>query len=183
MLLCDKHIDELAKGFDIIKPYNEKNLQPASYDLTLDNEFLINEKIDMATKLLLNPGECVLASTIEEITIPSGMVGRVEGKSSTGRIFLSIHSTAGFIDPGFVGNITLEIKNNGNTPIMLYAGVRIAQIAFEFMDEEPSKLYGDCDNNYQGQCGVRKSKYQLLGGIYQVTDDSVLDYQSTMDRF
>ena len=144
--------------------------QPCSIDLTLSDEYLQpvhDEKIDPKTstpnyeyivgdKILLPPHSFVLASTIEKITLPKDIVARVEGRSSIGRLGLTVHVTAGFIDPGFKGNITLEIANLSNNTIVLHKKMRICQIVFETI-EPPLQAYGECGNKYQNQNGVTQS--------------------------
>ena len=151
------------------KPSKEQ-IQPCSIDLRLDNEFLQpvpDEKVDpakdspryeymSADKLILPPHSFILASTIEKIELPRNIVARVEGRSSIGRLGLTIHITAGFIDPAFKGNITLELANLSNAPIVLHKGMRICQIVFETI-EPPLLAYGECSNKYQGQNGVTGS--------------------------
>lgn len=149
---------------------NNNQIQPCSIDLRLDNEFLQpvpEEKIDpakespryeylSADKLILPPHSFLLASTIEKITLPKNIVARVEGRSSIGRLGLTVHVTAGFIDPGFTGNITLELANLSHNPIVLHKGMRICQIVFDEI-EPPLLVYGECGNKYQNQVGVTGS--------------------------
>lgn len=143
--------------------------QPASIDLRLSDEFLqpTPEKVDPKTsspnyeyvisdKIILPPHSFILGSTIEKITLPNNIVARVEGRSSIGRLGVTVHVTAGFIDPAFTGNITLEIANLSNNAVVLYKGMRICQIVFEEI-EEPVFAYGECENKYQGQDGVTGS--------------------------
>lgn len=160
-----------------IEPYDPTQLQPASYDLTLGREFLIPNpdvaEIDVADVprghttplrvdndgIILEPGEFVLACTRETVKIPSMLLGRVEGKSSLGRLGLIVHITAGFIDPGFHGQITLEVVNLAPWDITLYPGMRIAQIAFSRLSSAPLRVYGGVGNHYQGQTGAVESRY------------------------
>ena len=154
-----------------IKPAPEQEqLQPTSIDLKLDNEFLqpvFDAKIDpkkespqyeyiTGEKIIIPPHSFILGSTIEKIEIPSDIVARVEGRSSIGRLGVTVHVTAGFIDPGFKGNITLEIANLSNNTIVLHCGMRICQIVFEEI-EPPLQVYGECGNKYQNQVGVTGS--------------------------
>jgi dCTP deaminase len=109
---------------------------------------------------ILWPGQCILASTIERIEVPSNLAAKVEGKSSLGRIFLTAHVTAGFVDPGFCGNITLEIKNLNHLPILLRPGMKISQLCFEITDEEVEKPYGskELGSKYQNSIGVKPAR-------------------------
>jgi dCTP deaminase len=110
---------------------------------------------------LLHPGEFVLGSTLERVAVPSDLVARVEGKSSLGRLGLVIHSTAGFIDAGFDGHVTLELANLANLPITLYPGMKIGQISFIKMTSPAEKPYGSgaAGSKYQGQRGPTPSRY------------------------
>lgn len=134
-------------------------LQPASVDLCLGSDFMPcpgDKIITMCPHYTIIPGECVLASTLEEVWLPDNVVGRVEGKSSWGRQFLMVHSTAGFIDPGFHGTITLELKNLSPVNIVLPVWQPIAQISFEFTDKPVLRPYGTkgLGSRYQGQMTV-----------------------------
>ena len=155
-------------------------LGPSSVDLRLSNEFVVfrREKkpfIDpfsddpqaFTEKIVLNenepfiihPQEFVLASTIEYVKIPNDLVGRVDGRSSLGRLGIIIHATAGFIDPGFEGTITLEITNINVMPVALYPGMRICQISFEPVTTEVNRSYGSRKGSkYQGQRGPTLSR-------------------------
>lgn len=157
----------------VIKPLPTiEQIQPSSIDLRLGNEYLSpihqQETIDIRNNepqyqalkgdaILLPAGEFILGTTKEWVEIPSNMVARVEGRSSIGRLGILIHVSAGFIDSGFKGNITLEIKNLSNNNIILYEGMRICQIVFETLDGTPNRIYGEADNKYQNQQGVTPS--------------------------
>lgn len=174
MILPDHEIRTLG-----IVPFTEGNLQPASYDMTLSPHFLsfneqlthIDPKEDITSYMdhyyvtddpgciVLHPGELLLGATIERVHVPQDIVGRVEGKSSLGRLGLLIHSTAGFIDPGFEGTITLELVNVSGRPIKLYPGMKICQISFMAMTARALLTYGQRDNKYQGQSLPTPSKY------------------------
>ena len=166
MLLGDSEILARIKQGGLIKPFKEQNLQPASYDLTLGGEFLFprpdilelgKEPVYCRSTVgycVLTPGGFCLATTVEQINLPLDLVGRVEGRSSLGRLGLAVHVTAGFIDPGFQGQITLEIVNHGPNTIRLLSGIRIAQIAFEVVHGCTKGYTG----KYQGQKGVVGSK-------------------------
>lgn len=151
MILSDITIMKLADE-GLIQPFDMKQLQPASYDLTL------GQLPSLRDTYLLRPKEFILASTLERVSIPGTLVARIEGKSTWARKGLVIH-TAGFIDPGFQGQLTLEMTNLSNTPILLELGKRIAQIAFQLMDKVPVRLYGDPDlgSHYQGQQGITEA--------------------------
>ena len=178
MILCDTSIHTLAeKG--MIEPYDEKYTQPASVDVHLgrhlkienegpstidpryDNEFYFDDyEMDGGFGYLATPGELVLGSTIEKITLPAGVAARFEGKSSLGRLGLMTHVTAGFIDPGFSGEITVEISKVGRRPFRLIPGMKIGQICFYRLDDEPGALYGSrvAGSHYQGQTGPQVSR-------------------------
>ena len=181
MVLSDRDIKAAIKaGIIGIDPYFEKDVQPASVDLHLDKKLLVFNNsnapyIDLKKELpdinrpvlikddepfILHPGEFVLGSTLEKITIPSIMVARIEGKSSLGRLGLLIHSTAGFVDPGFDGNLTLELANVSRLPITLYYGMRIGQISFQQMTSEAERPYGtpELKSRYQGQIDPTESR-------------------------
>ena len=180
MLLSDRSIIEAIKEENLILPYNSGNLQPCSYDVTLDSVFKTISKdhetsyIDAVTKetidcsyftmrketYTLMPGEFVLGSTIEAVKIPNGIAARFEGKSSLGRIGLSTHVTAGFIDPGFRGTITLEIHNLNAVPILMHAGMKIGQLCFMTLDQEVERPYGSSElgSHYQGQNTVTEAR-------------------------
>ena len=156
-----------------IKPLPKpEQIQPSSIDLRLGNEYLSpihqQETIDIKNNepkyqklngdaILLPAGEFILATTKEWIEIPADLIARVEGRSSIGRLGIAIHVTAGFIDAGFKGNITLEIKNLSTNNIILYEDMRVCQIVFETVDQPVKNPYGSCGNKYQGQSGVTGS--------------------------
>lgn len=166
-MLCDATIRSLVRDDDIvIKPLpQDRAFQPASVDLRLGSQFrfiladgtLTYRPVDDV--VTLDPGDCALGHTEEVIGLPSDIVGRVEGKSSWGRRFLMVHSTAGFIDPGFHGQITLELKNISPRKLILRVGVAIAQISFERLDKPAARPYGhsDLNSHYQGQTGATSS--------------------------
>ena len=183
MVLSDRTIkEEIAKGRIIIEPLVPDCIQPASVDLHLDKTLLIfnpqrypayidvkrsqdhlNElaEIDEERAFFLNPGEFVLASTLESITLPDDIVGRLEGKSSLGRIGLLIHSTAGYVDPGWHGHLTIELSNVAKLPITLYYKMKIGQISFLGLTSSVDRLYGAAElgSKYQGQTEPTASKY------------------------
>ncbi len=174
MVLSDRTIkQELAAGRIIIAPIDPEDIQPASVDLHLDRKILVfgNHQqpfidvksslenlshlfeIDSEEPFVLHPGDFVLGSTVEHIELPDDLVARLEGKSSLGRIGLVIHSTAGFVDPGWKGNLTLELSNLARLPITLYHGMKIGQISFLRLTTPAERLYGSdtLGSKYQGQ--------------------------------
>ncbi len=181
MILSDKTLKEyITSGKIIVKPFDPSHVQPASIDLTLDNNFrifkhvnygLIDIKEDFGEytepmtvkdedKFVLHPDEFVLGSTREWVEIPRDLVGRIEGKSSLGRLGVIVHATAGFVDPGFKGNLTLEISNVGKIPIALYPGMKIAQFSVMQLTTPADVAYGDkkLGSKYLGQQGPMESK-------------------------
>ena len=173
-VLSDRDIAAaLAAGRVGIKPYDAVDLQPSSVDLHLDRSFRVfrNNRypyIDVRapqpdlTELLriaddepfiLHPGEFVLGQTVEWVELPDDLVARLEGKSSLGRLGLLIHSTAGYVDPGWKGTLTLELSNVANLPIALYCGMKIGQISFFEMSSAVDRPYGSAGlgSKYQGQ--------------------------------
>lgn len=185
MILSDSQIIEAIKAGDILftPPIDEEiQLQPASVDLRLAADFRVFRisqcafldptkpmNLEEVTTLvrvedgpfIVHPGEFVLGATIEYLQLSSRYVGRVEGRSSLGRIGIIIHSTAGYIDPGFEGAITLEISNVGKIPVALYKGMRICQVSF-LQTGKVLRPYGEKRNSkYQGQKGPITSKIYL----------------------
>ncbi|MEZ5321146.1 MAG: dCTP deaminase [Microthrixaceae bacterium] len=182
MILSDRTIREAIEGGRIvIDPFDPAKVQPSSVDLTLDHRFLVFRnhtravidvkqdvsdltelvEIDPDAAFLLHPGEFVLGSTIERISLPDDLVGRIEGKSSLGRLGLLIHTTAGFVDAGFDGCITLELSNVASLPITLYPGMKIGQISFLQMTTSADVPYGAgvLGSKYSGQVGPTASQY------------------------
>lgn len=183
MVLSDVDIIEaIGRGDLSIDPYDESNVEPASVDLRLGRVFKRPQPSKLtSTKryvslsddesaieweavnspLHLDPGEFVLASTLETVTIPKDLVAHVLGRSSLGRLGISVHQTAGYIDPGFEGQITLELSNHGPSPVELCEGDRICQIVFEELSSSAMKPYGHDDSQYQGQRGPTPSRMQF----------------------
>ncbi len=182
MVLADRTIArELLEGRIEIEPYDETQLQPSSVDVRVDRYFRVFHnarypfidvkepqeeltelvEIDGETPFILHPGEFVLGSTLERVRLPDDLVARLEGKSSLGRLGLLIHSTAGFIDPGWDGHVTLELSNVANLPITIYYGMKIGQISFVRMTEPALAPYGSAalGSKYQGQRGPTPSRY------------------------
>jgi dCTP deaminase len=167
-------LQALAQGDISIDPFDEQRVQPASYDLTLHAEALKpvegNSRIDLRTQhpvdymervliedgYQLTPGSCILTSTLESVKLGPSIVARVEGKSTLGRLFLAVHITAGFIDPGWNGRITLEVVNHGPLTVVLWPGMKIAQLSFTRMSSESQVPYGSpkLGSHYQGQVGA-----------------------------
>ena len=181
MVLSDRTIrTEIDKGRIIIDPLGEGCIQPASVDLHLDRQILVfqNNRVpyvdirahtDRLTDMvvigdddpfMLHPGEFVLGSTLEHVEVPDDLVARLEGKSSLGRIGLLIHSTAGYVDPGWKGHLTLELSNVSKLPITLYHRMKIGQISFLRLTEPAERLYGskELGSKYQGQQEPTASK-------------------------
>ncbi|MGZ4289176.1 MAG: dCTP deaminase [Gaiellaceae bacterium] len=182
MVLSDATIRRLvAEGRIGIEPYEEALLQPSSVDVRVDRYFRVFRnnrypfidvkqaqeeltelvEIDPETPFILHPGEFVLGSTLERIRLPDDLVARLEGKSSLGRLGLLIHSTAGFIDPGWDGHVTLELSNVANLPITIYVGMKIGQLSFMELTEPSDRPYGSggLGSKYQGQKGPTASRY------------------------
>lgn len=181
MLLSDRDIKaEIESGRVRLDPYEPGLIQPSSFDVRLDKYFRVfdNHKyaaIDPAieqpelTRLVevepdrpfvLHPGEFVLGSTYESVTLPDDIAARLEGKSSLGRLGLLTHSTAGFIDPGFEGNVTLELSNTATLPINLWPGMKIGQLCFFRLSSPAENPYGSSvyGSRYRGQRGPTASR-------------------------
>lgn len=180
-LLSDRDISaEISAGRVSLDPYDPALIQPASIDVCLDRYFRLfdNHKysvidpaahqpeltrlveVDPTEPFVLHPGEFVLASTLELITLPNDVSARLEGKSSLGRLGLLTHSTAGFIDPGFSGHVTLELSNMATLPIKLWPGSKIGQLCFFRLTSASEHPYGTGPNKnrYQGQRGPTASR-------------------------
>jgi dCTP deaminase len=181
MVLSDKTIRALLEQGRIeIDPYDASLLQPSSVDVRVDRYFRVfrNSRypyIDVKAEqedltelveidddpFILHPGEFVLGSTLERVRLPDDLVARLEGKSSLGRLGLLIHSTAGFIDPGWNGHVTLELSNVANLPITIYHRMKIGQLSFVRLTEAAEHPYGSTGlgSKYQGQRGPTPSRY------------------------
>ena len=182
MILSDRDIRaELAAGRIVIDPYVPEAVQPSSVDIHLGNRFrvfrnnrtaVIDPREDQPelTELveivgdepfILHPGEFVLGATFERVALPDDLVARLEGKSSLGRLGLLIHSTAGYVDPGWEGTLTLELSNVANLPIKLYDGMKIGQISFQRLSSPAEVAYGDAriGSKYRGQTDPTASRY------------------------
>lgn len=181
MVLSDRSIKEaLASGRLSIEPLDPEDIQPASVDVRLDRSFRVFKvssrpyidvrepmddltdevTIDDGRPFFIHPGEFVLASTIEVVTLPDDILAQVEGKSSLGRIGLLIHATAGFVDPGWTGKLTLELSNVAKMPIALHYGMKIGQLSFMRMSTPVDRPYGSpgLRSKYQGQMAPTPSR-------------------------
>ncbi len=181
MLLSDKDIkQEIASDRVKLEPYSEDMVQPASVDIRLDRFFRTFEnhkyqfidpredqqdmtrlvEVEASEPFVLHPGEFVLGSTFEVVTLPDDIAARVEGKSSLGRLGLLTHATAGFIDPGFSGHVTLELSNVSNLPVTLWPGMKIGQLCFIKMSSASEHPYGSnvYGSRYQNQRGPTPSR-------------------------
>jgi dCTP deaminase len=184
MVLPDRVIRRLIEDGRIgIDPYDPALMQPSSLDVRVDRLFRVfrnsrypyidvkqeqeelTELVEVAgdEAFILHPGEFVLGQTLERVRLPNDIVARLEGKSSLGRLGLLIHSTAGFVDAGFEGNLTLELSNVANLPITIYHGMPIGQISFMRMDGPVEFAYGsdETGSKYQGQEEPTASRYYL----------------------
>ena len=182
MILSDRTIRaEIEAGRIQVDPFDPSMIQPSSLDVRLDDRFLVfrshtravidvKEDLSDLTEMvkaaddapfILHPGEFVLGSTAERVALPDDIVGRIEGKSSLGRLGLLIHTTAGFVDAGFEGYLTLELSNVATLPITLYPGMKIGQISFLRMDAPAETPYGtgSLGSKYAGQVGPTPSQY------------------------
>jgi dCTP deaminase len=184
VILSDRSIRHLIEEgrvrIDPLPP--DHHFQPATVDITLSDRFLLPrcqlgdrvrvvdlhnlpadlmEEVVGVGEVCLYPGQFALASTVESLTLPPDIVARVEGRSSLGRLGLLIHSTAGFVDPGWHGQITLELSNMASWEIILHPGMRVGQIAFERLDRAAQRCYGNpaLRSRYQGQSGPTESRY------------------------
>jgi dCTP deaminase len=181
MLLSDRDLVQEIKAGDLaLEPFEPALLQPSSIDVRLDRFFRVfnnhlythidpgEQQDDLTSEVevsegeafVLHPGEFVLASTLEVITLGDQLAGRLEGKSSLGRLGLLTHSTAGFIDPGFSGHVTLELSNVANLPIKLWPGMKIGQLCIFRLSSPAEHPYGSAvyGSRYQGQRGPTASR-------------------------
>lgn len=180
MILSDIDIEKEIKAKKlVITPFNKSSIQPASLDVCMGLEFRIFKnsqkpyldikepfddymeliKVKRGNPILVHPGEFLLGTTVEKIKLPDYLVGQLNGRSSIGRLGIIVHATAGFIDPGFEGFITLEMTNISNIPIALYPGMRIGQIAFIKLTSSAKNPYGPKKNSkYLGQEGPTVSR-------------------------
>jgi dCTP deaminase len=183
VILSDRSIREAVEAGRIgIDPFDPALIQPSSYDVRLASTFLVfrntkrafidvkqpaddlMEMIEVGPDepMFLHPHEFVLGSTVERVRMPDDVVGRLEGRSSLGRLGVVIHSTAGYLDPSFEGQVTLEISNLANLPIALYPGMRIGQISFAQMTTPAERPYGPArGSKYSGQSLPTASRLYL----------------------
>jgi dCTP deaminase len=184
VVLSDRTIrEEIDQGRIVVDPFDPALIQPSSVDVRVDRSFRVfhnarypyidvrqpmedlTEKVEVQgdEPFILHPGEFVLGQTLEKVTLPDDLVARLEGKSSLGRLGLLIHSTAGFVDSGFSGNLTLELSNVANLPITIYHGMPIGQISFMRMDGPVERPYGsrETGSKYQGQAEPTPSRFYL----------------------
>ena len=184
MILSDVTIrEEIAAGRIVIEPFDDRDVQPSSVDLHIDRYFRVfrndttpfidpklpqedlTELVEVVddNAFILHPGEFVLGSTLERVCLPADLVARLEGKSSLGRLGLLIHSTAGFVDAGWDGHLTLELSNVATLPIALYPGMKIGQISFLRMTTASQNPYGSgiTGSKYKGQRGPTPSRSYL----------------------
>ncbi len=184
MVLSDRTIrHEIESGRIAIDPFDAGLIQPASVDVRVDSRFRVfhnsrypfidvRQPMEDLTELvekageepfILHPGEFVLGQTLENVTLPDDLVARLEGKSSLGRLGLLIHSTAGFVDPGFSGHITLELSNVANLPITLWPGMKIGQLCMFRLSSPAEHPYGSAvyGSRYQDQRGPTPSRSHL----------------------
>ena len=182
MILSDRSIrEQIEAGRIVIEPFDPRCVQPSSVDLHVDRVFRtfhnarypfidVKRPMEDLTELvevrdgetfILHPGEFVLGSTLERIALPDDLVARLEGKSSLGRLGLLIHSTAGYVDPGWDGFLTLELSNVANLPITIYPGMKIGQISFFRLTTAAEMPYGSgsAGSKYQGQRGPTPSRF------------------------
>jgi dCTP deaminase len=182
VVLSDRDIRaEITAGRIVIDPFIPEAVQPSSVDLHLDRRFRVfrnsrypyidvradqpelTELVEIGgdEPFILHPGEFVLGSTFERVQLPNDLVARLEGKSSLGRLGLLIHSTAGYVDPGWEGNLTLELSNVANLPITLYDGMKIGQISFQRLSSPAEIAYGEASigSKYRGQRDPTASLY------------------------
>jgi len=183
MVLSDRTIrEEIANGRLVVEPLEDGDIQPASVDMHIDRRLIIfrmqpeTNRIDVRTDsensnevveleegipFYVEPGEFVLASTLEDITLPDDIVGRLEGKSSLARIGLLMHSTAGYVDPGWQGHLTMQLTNVSRFPVSLYYGMKIGQLSLLRLTTPAERLYGDkrLGSKYQGQVDPTASRF------------------------
>lgn len=182
MILSDRDIKQAIRDGRIgIDPFDKGDVQPSSVDLHVDRFFRVfhnaryafidvKQPMEDLTEMvevkddepfILHPGEFVLGSTLERVRLPEDLVASLEGKSSLGRLGLLIHSTAGWLDPGFDGHLTLELSNVANLPITIYPDMKIGQVSFYQLSSEAEHPYGSpaVGSKYQGQRGPTPSRY------------------------
>lgn len=160
MILSDRDLRKAQADYAIVEPFVDGHVQPASIDLRLGRDFLfMGASINAAGNMPLDPGDFALGTTMETVTIPAHLVGQINGRSSWARKGLIVHTTAGFIDPGFTGQITLELANLSHETLWLPVGERICQLVLTQLTSPAEKPYGSAGlgSHYQGQTGVTAS--------------------------
>lgn len=180
MVLSDIDIiDRIEDGSLVIDPCERDNIEPASVDLRLGDDHKLVRRgqnyrpidpdsdggqlqyDDLESPLIVSPNQFILTTTLERVEIPDDMVAHVLGRSTLGRLGISVHQTAGYIDPGFKGQITLELSNHGPAPVLLKPGYRIGQIVFEELSSPAIRPYGHDKSQYQNQSGATESGMQF----------------------
>jgi|APHM01.1.fsa_nt_gi deoxycytidine triphosphate deaminase len=178
MVLSDVDIIErIASGDLVIDPYEEDNVEPASIDIRLGSSFkepvktgrIVDSRSDdgqpyrkfEADSIVLEPGDSYLATTLETIELPNDLCADAVGRSSLGRLFVSVHETAGFCDPGFCGEVTLEMTNENPNPVRLHAGDRVCQLVFKQLSSPAVRPYGHDKSQYQDQTDATESGMQF----------------------
>ncbi len=195
MLVSNRGIlEEIRFENIVIQPFRPELVQPVSYDVTLGPEFKVQYRaerdelvpdidpsedsggyfedvvVPKGSSIAISPGDFILGSTHEIVALGANITSSLEGKSSLGRLGLVIHATAGLIDPGFDGQITLELTNVGTMPILLWPGMKIAQLCFYRLPEPATMLYGSraANSHYQNQAGPTTSRGHQNFKIYDV---------------
>lgn len=173
MILSDRDIRKAQANHGIVEPWRDEHVQPASIDLRLGSQFIAWEddgtgtmnpvRVTAADGIDIEPGQFMLGTTLETVTIPDHLVGLIDGRSSWARLGIAVHITAGYIDPGFHGQVTLELKNLGHRPVWLPVGDRICQMRLTQLTSPAERPYGapGLGSHYQGQTGVTAS---AIGG-------------------
>jgi len=173
VILSDRDLRKAQANHNVVEPFRDEHVQPASIDLRLGDQFIIwvgtedwgrsgpmkQHKTTVVDGITIDPGQFMLGTTFETVTIPDDLSGKVEGRSSWGRLGLVVHLTAGFIDPGFHGQVTLELKNDGHTPLWLPVGERICQLVLTRLTSPAERPYGSAGlgSSYHGQQGATPS--------------------------
>lgn len=169
MILSDRDLRKAQANHNVVEPFRDEHVQPASIDLRLGDQFILwvehfngttdQVRTTVTDSMAIDPGQFILGTTMETVTIPPHLVGQINGRSSWARKGLIVHTTAGFIDPGFTGQITLELANVGHETLWLPVGERICQIVLTQLTSPAEHPYGSAGlgSHYQGQTGVTAS--------------------------
>ena len=169
MILSDRDLRKAQANHNVVEPFRDEHVQPASIDLRLGDQFIIWEddgtgtlgqvRVTATDGMTIDPGQFMLGTTLETVTIPDHLVGLIDGRSSWARLGVAVHITAGYIDPGFHGKVTLELKNVGHQPVWLPVGERICQMRLTQLTSSAEHPYGSpgLGSHYQGQNGVTAS--------------------------